>query len=132
MPTEASTRATLSAITPLFVVSDLRRSLTFYRDRLGFEVTHEEPAADPFFAIVARDGVQVMLKTVGARALPNRSRHPDARWDAYVHVPDPDALAVELRDRGMTPTATGTEDGLRGFEVTDDDGYVFFFGHPRR
>jgi catechol 2,3-dioxygenase-like lactoylglutathione lyase family enzyme len=131
MPTEAPSRATLSAITPLFVVSDLQRSLTFYRDRLGFEVTHEAPAADPFFAIIARDGVQVMLKMVDADALPNRSRHPDARWDAYVHVPDPDTLAAEFRDRGMTPTPTNTDDGLRGFELTDHDGYVFFFGRPR-
>jgi catechol 2,3-dioxygenase-like lactoylglutathione lyase family enzyme len=130
MPTEAPTRATLSAITPLFVVSDLQRSLAFYRDRLGFEVTYEAPDPDPFFAIVARDGVRVMLKVADIGALPNRARHPDARWDAYIHVPDPDALAAELRDRGMPLTPTDTDDGLRGFELADQDGYVFFFGRP--
>jgi hypothetical protein len=64
--------------------------------------------------------------------VPNRSRHPDARWDAYVHVPDPDALADEFRDRGVTFSAplTDTDDGLRGFELTDHDGYVLFFGRP--
>jgi hypothetical protein len=24
-----------------------------------------------------------------------------------------------------------TDDGLRGFEITDPDGYVLFFGRPR-
>jgi catechol 2,3-dioxygenase-like lactoylglutathione lyase family enzyme len=134
MRTESPVRATLSAISPLFVVGDLQRALTFYRDLLGFEVTYQAPAPDPFFAIVARDGVQLMLKVVAedVTALPNRSRHLDARWDAYVHVPDPDALAAEFRDRGATFSAplTDTDDGLRGFELTDHDGYLLFFGRP--
>jgi catechol 2,3-dioxygenase-like lactoylglutathione lyase family enzyme len=135
MRTETPVRATLSAISPLFIVSDLQQALTFYRDRLGFEVTHQAPAPDPFFAIVARDGVQLMLKVVAddVHAQPNRSRHPDARWDAYVDVPDPDALAVEFHDRDVTFSTplTDTTDGLRGFETTDRDGYILFFGHPR-
>jgi len=120
----------------LFVVSDLQQALMFYREQLGFEVTHQAPAPDPFFAIVARDGVQLMLKVVAedVGALPNWSRHPDARWDAYVHVPDPDTLAAELRDRGVTFSAplTDTDDGLRGFELTAHDGYLLFFGRPAR
>ena len=134
MRTESPVRATLNAISPMYVVSDLQQALTFYRERLGFEVIHQAPAPDPFFAIVARDGVRLMLKVVAddVSAVPNRSRHPDARWDAYIHVPDPDALAVELRDRGVTFSAplTDTDDGLRGFELTDHDGYVLFFGRP--
>lgn len=134
MRTESPNRTALSAISPLFVVSDLQQALTFYRERLGFEVTHQAPELDPFFAIVVRDGVRLMLKVVAedVRALPNRSRHPHARWDAYVHVPDPDTLAAELRDRGVTFSAplTDTDDGLRGFELTDHDGYLLFFGRP--
>ena len=134
MQVKSATRAALSAISPLFVVSDLQRALAFYRDRLGFEVTHQAPEPDPFFAIVARDGVQVLLKVVAddVGALPNPARHPQARWDAYVHVPDPDALAAELRDRDVTFSAplADTDDGLRGFELTDHDGYVLFFGRP--
>jgi catechol 2,3-dioxygenase-like lactoylglutathione lyase family enzyme len=134
MRTDSPVRAALSAISPFFVVGDLPRAVAFYCERLGFEVTHQAPAADPFFAIVARDGVQLLLKVVAedVGALPNRSRHPDARWDAYVHVPDPDALAAELRGRGVTFSAplTDTDDGLRGFELTDHDGYLLFFGRP--
>jgi catechol 2,3-dioxygenase-like lactoylglutathione lyase family enzyme len=127
---------TMTAISPFFVVSDLQQALTFYRERLGFAVTHQEPEDDPFFAIVARDGVRLLLKAVAAdvHAQPNRSRHPDARWDAYVHAPDPDALAAELHDRGVPFSAplADTDDGLRGFELADHDGYLLFFGRPAR
>ncbi|HEX3853124.1 MAG TPA: hypothetical protein VHW01_19310 [Polyangiaceae bacterium] len=42
------------------------------------------------------------------------------------------ALAAELASRGLSlriPLAD-TEDGLRGFEVEDPNGYVLFFGRP--
>jgi hypothetical protein len=47
-------------------------------------------------------------------------------------VPDPDALAAELRDDDVTFSAplADTGDGLRGFELTDADGYLLFFGRP--
>jgi len=122
----------MDAVSPFFVVRDLPRALEFYRDTLGFEVTFDE-GADPFFAVVRRDGVQFLLKSVGVDAMPNRERHADARWDAFVHVADPDALAAELSAREVVFAAplADTDDGLRGFELVDRDGYVLFFGRPR-
>ena len=35
----------------------------------------------------------LMFKRVGVDPLPNFRRHPDARWDAFMSIPDPDALA---------------------------------------
>lgn len=136
MPITAPVHAKLGAISPMFVVSDVERSTAFYRDRLGFDVTYLGPQPGPFFAIVARGGAQLMLKAVAddVPALPNRERHHHARWDAYVHVDDPDALAAEWTERGVTfsePLAD-TPDGLRGFELADHDGYLLFFGRPRR
>lgn len=135
MPAETTARAALAAVSPFFIVRDVRQALAFYRDHLGFEVTFLGPAPDPFLAIVRRDGVQFVLKAVGGDvgAQPNRARHADARWDAYVHAPDPDTLAAELRERGVPFSAplTDTADGLRGFELEDHDGYRLFFGRPR-
>ena len=56
-----------------------------------------------------------------------------ARWDAFVFVPDPDALAAEFasRDVEFSEPLADTEDGLRGFELKDADGYVLFFGRTR-
>jgi hypothetical protein len=55
------------------------------------------------------------------------------RWDAYLLAPAPDALAAEFTDRGaaFSVPLKDTHDGLRGFEITDPDGYVLFFGRPR-
>ena len=63
---------------------------------------------------------------------PNSTRHPWARWDAYIHTSDPDTLFEEYRSRGVPFRQTIREDGdgLRGFEITDADGYVLFFGRP--
>lgn len=44
------TRPGISGISPLFIVADVAAALSFYRDRLDFEVSFQEPAQDPFFA----------------------------------------------------------------------------------
>jgi catechol 2,3-dioxygenase-like lactoylglutathione lyase family enzyme len=128
------TRAEISGIAPFFIVSDASSALAFYRDRLGFEVTFRQPADEPFFGIVQRGGAMILLKGVGVDPLPNSQREPSARWDAYLYVPDPDELAAEFASRHIefSEPLKDTHDGLRGFELRDADGYVLFFGRPRR
>jgi catechol 2,3-dioxygenase-like lactoylglutathione lyase family enzyme len=131
-------KAELSGIAPLFIVKDVPTTLAFYRDRLGFDITFEGPEpADVFFGIVRRGGAMIMFKSVGVDPVPNYTRDIKqgiARWDAYVHVPDPDALAAEFSSRGLEffEPLQDTTDGLRGFELQDADGYVLFFGRSRR
>lgn len=124
----------ISGISPFFIVRSVPTSLAFYRDRLGFEITFEGPEPDDiFFGIVRRGGAEILLKEVGVVPTPNCTRDVKqglARWDAFVHVPDPDALAAEFAARGVAffKPLEGTDDGLRGFEIADADGYVLFFG----
>jgi uncharacterized glyoxalase superfamily protein PhnB len=123
----------IGGIAPFFIVRNVPAALSFYRDRLGFEVTFQGPEPDDiFFAIVQRGAAMIMLKDVGVDPLPNAMRDGKgwARWDAYVYVPDPDALAAEFASRGVefSRPLQNDDDGLRGFEVTDADGYVLFFG----
>ncbi len=127
------TPPTIDGISPFFIVQHLDAALSFYRDMLGFAVTFRGPEDDPFFGIVRRDGAMIMVKDVGIEPLPNCKRDGGARWDAYLHVTDPDALAAEFTSRGVTFSAPlkDTDDGLRGFELKDTDGYVLFFGRPR-
>lgn len=124
----------LEKMCPFFIVSGVERAVAFYRDQLGFESWHQAPEGEPFFAIVGRDGAMLFLKSGEAKPLPNSKRDAEMRWDAYVLAHDPDALAAEFASRGVTFSAPleNTHDGLRGFEVTDPDGYVLFFGRPRQ
>ena len=130
-------RPEISAIAPFFIVKDVPAALAFYRDRLGFDVTFEGPEPDDvFFGIVQRGGAMIMLKAVGVDPVPNYTRDVKkgiARWDAYLHVADPDALAAEYSARNVafSEPLKDTHDGLRGFELKDADGYVLFFGRPR-
>lgn len=126
--------SSLTFISPFFIVRDVPRAVAFYRDRLGFASTFLAPDDAPFFAMIERDGVRIMLKAIApdVQPSPNPSRHPWARWDAFIHAADPDALTSELASRGVVfrePLAD-TPERLRGFEVTDADGYVLFFGRP--
>jgi len=127
------TRPAISSVSPFFIVNDVGASFAFYRDKLGFEVTYQVPGEDVFFGIVRRDGAMIMFKSVGVEPLPNCERDPAARWDAYLNVPDPDALAAEFASRGVVFSVPlkDTHDGLRGFELRDPDGHVLFFGRPR-
>jgi catechol 2,3-dioxygenase-like lactoylglutathione lyase family enzyme len=127
------TPSEISGIAPFFIVRDVPAALAFYRDRLGFEITFRGPAEDIFFGIVQRGAAMILFKDVGVDPLPNPEREPGARWDADLHVPDPDTLAAEFSSRNVEFSAPleDTDDGLRGFELRDADGYVLFFGRPR-
>ena len=127
----------LTNIMPLFISRNVPAAIAFYRDRLGFDITFQGPEpADIFFGIVQRGAAMIMFKDVGVDPVPNCTRDIKkgiARWDAYLHVSDPDALAAEFSSRNVefTEPLKDTDDGLRGFELRDADGYVLFFGRTR-
>jgi len=131
------TKPDISGIAPFFIVKNVPAALSFYRDRLGFDVMFQGPDPDDiFFGIVRRGAAMIMLKDVGVDPLPNYKRDVKkgwARWDAYLDVPDPDALAAEFASRNVefSQPLKDDDDGLRGFELKDADGYVLFFGRPR-
>lgn len=124
----------LNYIFPFFIVEDLKPSVAWYVDKLGFEVHHIGPAEEPFWAIVGRDSISIMLKAIAPdiKPVPNHTRHPWAPWDAYIAVANPDILFEEYKARGLSfRQSIGVKsDGIRGFEVEDADGYVLFFGRP--
>ena len=135
-------QTTVSGISPFFIVADVPAAVSFYRDMLGFEVTFRGPTPDDeFFGIVRRDGAMIMFKSLGVisdgkevivEPHPNFSRKPAFSWDAYVDVPDPDALAAEFASRGVhfsMPLTDRGGDGVRGFVIKDIDGYGLFFGN---
>src|SRR6478609_1331134 len=130
----------ISGIAPFFIVKNVPVALSFYRDRFGFDITFQGPSEDDiFFGIVQRGAAMIILKAIGVDPMPNYTRDIKqgiARWDAYLYVPDPDALAAEFSLRNVKFFKTieegeGGDDGLRGFEIHDADGYVLFFGRPQ-
>ena len=129
-----ATDSILQEISPFFIVDNLAESIDFYNQKLGFQTDLVVPEDDPFFGIVSRDNVRILLKhiTEFIHPVPNYTRHEWARWDAFILTSDPDALFAEYQSRGLAfhePLAD-TSDGLRAFELKDHDGYVLCFRQP--
>jgi uncharacterized glyoxalase superfamily protein PhnB len=85
--------------------------------------------------MVGRGPVSIMLKAIAddIKHIPNHTRHKWAAWDVYISTEEPDTLFEEFSSTGITfrQPIRDDGDGLRGFEVTDADGYVLFFGRPK-
>ena len=99
------TKPEISSIAPFFIVRNVPTALSFYRDRLGFDIAFQGPSDDDiFFGIGQRGGATIIMKNIGVDPVPNYTRDIKkgiARWDAFLHVPDPDALAAEFKSRGV-------------------------------
>ncbi len=124
-------------IIPEFKVSDLRRSLRFYRQILGFSVLYERP--EHAFAYLQREGAHLMLEEPGRSRTfhSSQDQHPYGRgmhlqievsdieplWAAAQAVAD--AITYPLEDRWYR---RGTvELGNRQFVMQDPDGYLLRF-----
>ena len=125
----------LTYVAPFFIVADVLDSVAFYVGKLGFEVRYIGPDPDPFYAMVGRDKISIMLKAIvpDVKPVPNHTRHEWARWDAYISTTDPDRLYAEYQAMGVNfhQPLRVDGDGLLGFEVADADGYILFFGRPK-
>jgi predicted enzyme related to lactoylglutathione lyase len=79
-------------------VTDYARSLTFFKDTLGFPTRHEMPEGGWF-------EVQAGPLSLGFHADPGRMEHgarePGTPTGLYFQVPDVDAAVRELRTRGV-------------------------------
>jgi catechol 2,3-dioxygenase-like lactoylglutathione lyase family enzyme len=106
-------------ITPIFSVSDVAAALSFYRDRLGFEIgwTWGDP---PTHANVCRGRIDI---TLTAKSEAAGSGH------AYITVRDVDAYFAELRGRNVACGDLADQTyGMRDFSVVDPSGNRIVFG----
>jgi predicted enzyme related to lactoylglutathione lyase len=121
------------SIAPHFIVDDVVASANFYRDRLGF--AYERFWGDPpAFCMVHRGGIIIMLSQLEEKGMmrPNGAAVAGGdAWDAYVWVPDADALHDEFVGRGVTIARRLCDQpyGNRDFDVLDCNGYRLCFGH---
>ena len=82
------TEPAIAGVAPFFIVADVPRALSFYRDMLGFDITFRGPSPeDEFFGIVRRGAAMVMFKALDVEPFPNYRRKPSFSWDAYFDVP---------------------------------------------
>jgi catechol 2,3-dioxygenase-like lactoylglutathione lyase family enzyme len=116
-------------VLPCLLVADMRRSLDFYIDLLGFTQTGYYPIeSDPIRTEVRRDGVAIILFS---EALHGSEESPAFSGAFYIFPENVDALAQKLH--GRISFAWGpeqTEFGTREFAIRDPDGYTLVFAEP--
>ena len=127
-----------SDVTPNLVVANVERSLTFYRDVLGFSVNATVPEGQgPYvFAWMQRDGVAVFLNSQESvedhQDLASRTIGGTATLFIVLEADDVatgvDGLfaSVSSRAKVMMPLKDQFY-GMREFGIEDPDGYVIFF-----
>jgi hypothetical protein len=118
-------------VAPVLLVRDIRASVAFWGERVGF-VTDEIYGDPPNFAIPMRDGVTIMLAEA-----PLGAELPVANWrvldkcnQVYVWVDDATELYEELQGRGapIDFTIYDTPWGTREFGIQDLDEHDIAFG----
>jgi len=114
-------------VVPCLLVADMRETLDFYIDVLGFTQTGYYPIESaPIRTEVRRDGVAIILFNEGRR-LPDQV--PAFSGALYVFPESVDKLAEELR--GKVSFAWGPEDtefDMHEFAIRDPNGYIIVFG----
>jgi catechol 2,3-dioxygenase-like lactoylglutathione lyase family enzyme len=116
----------ITGIAPQFLVDDLDRATTYYRDRLGFAVDF---SYDSFYASVSRDGFAIHLKEAPKLAADRAHRKENEHLDAHIGVSGIRELFTELQDRGAVVIKPLEERpwACLDFYVEDPDGYILCF-----
>ena len=115
----------LTYIAPVFRVSDISRSLAFYRDYLGFAV---EFVYGSVYAGVSCDGCHIHFKCSPPTARDQVAFEREEHIDAYIGVRSAEALSQRLASTGV-PFVVPLRDMPYGteFYVRDPDGNVLGF-----
>ena len=114
----------LSRIAPELPVADLKRSIEYYEQKLGFQVVARMPSGD--YAIMERDEIAIHLFT--------DDDHSSSPVGIHIFTEDLDLLHAELQERGarVSQGIIRKPWGNRDFRVNDDSGNEIKFTEPLR
>lgn len=117
----------LHELVPLLFVEDVDRSLAFYRDQLGFDVTQTwEPADRIEWCRIERNGVAVMLQRACEGDGPAEGHGRGVAF--YFHCEDATAEYERLTAAGIeVEPPTVAFYGMKQLFVSDADGYELCF-----
>jgi uncharacterized glyoxalase superfamily protein PhnB len=123
---KAAPMASLTGISPQFLVDDLSAAMAYYREKLGFGVDF---CYESFYAGVSRDGITIHLKCASKTVSDRAHRRQQEHLDAYIGVTGVAALHDELRSRGASILRPLEERpwSCIDFYVEDLDGYILCF-----
>ncbi len=116
---------------PVLRVRDVLATVTWYRRHLGFTADTFPDALPLEFAVLERDGVQLLVR----RAEESAARAADGHsgWDLYLWVDGADFNRLEaslVQNGAIVRQRTAMGDHMAELEARDPDGYVLCIGGP--
>jgi uncharacterized glyoxalase superfamily protein PhnB len=114
------------ALTPMIRTKEIKETIAFYTDTLGFACTAGGP--DAGWATLSHNGVNIMV------AAPNDHLpfdRPTFTGSLYLYTDDADEVWSSVKDRASICYPIETFDyGMREFGIFDNNGYLLQFGQP--
>ena len=122
----------LKKLTPNLIVSNVERSLAFYRDVLGFAVDHAVPDEAPYvFASVKSGAVEIFVNApepAVAEYPPLANRPIGGTLTLFIETSDIASAYEALKDRVKIVMPLEKKwYGVTEFAFEDPDGYVITF-----
>jgi uncharacterized glyoxalase superfamily protein PhnB len=126
-----------ASMRPLLMVRNLKESVDFYSNVLGFTVNGTWPEGDPSWASLSAGGASLMLNYVGDPHAHEDDSEPHSHEPEFNGVLyfDADGSLEELHATVKSKLAScgDIEEmpyGMKEFSITDPNGYNLTFGKP--
>ncbi len=122
-------------ISPTLAVRNMKETIEFYRDSLGFKMGMAFPDANnPEYADLSRDGMVLMFITAASEGIRDNEKLGTG-VNFYMEIDgDIDEYYDELKKNGVNITVDIKDEpfGIRGFTVEDINGYRLTFNRPSK
>ena len=114
-------------------VSDMRRSVAFYRDTLGLPLKFESPGWSEFETGATTLALHASAPPAAGSQSANQTAPAAGTCALGFSVPDLNSTYVELRGRGarfVVPPTEQPNEGIRLAVCIDPDGFTISFAEP--
>ena len=119
----------LAALIPMLSVSDLKRTMSFYGERLGFDILNSLGEPEPKWCMLGRDGVKIMFNQPPREEMNTLPRRAKDFQIFYFYPDDVVALHAAWKSKGLSVSELRvTHYGMKEFELRDPDDYWLWFG----
>ncbi len=117
---------------PVFVSPDVRATVAFYTEKLGFRAAKHYDKIESF-ATLYRDEIELVIVQAGQGAVESNFQRYGAGYDAYIDTAAPEgieAIYAEFKNRGVKIVAKPHKTAYGTYElvIEDCDGRRIGFG----
>lgn len=122
---DTTTYSAIKKMSPLFLVTDLERSIDFYMKTLGFDLNFRY---EDFYAGIVKDGWSIHLKSGSPVREERKSKRDNGDTDIVFSVDAIEELYDQLSNKSLEIVQPLREMPYgKEFYIADPDGYIVAF-----